>query len=339
MKRDAGHPARQPGRSPDPDGLDGLVFILDERCDSRCIMCDYWRISSPRRLTPSEVVGFWRRRVKIPPRFVTLTGGEPLLYPDLFQLAAFLKGKVPNLVLSTNGSLLEQYALQVAEHFDKVIISLDGARLDTHRIIRGRDTFAQALRGADELRRHGRDLRLTFKMVVQKRNFRELSAYVRLALDHAADGVAVAVPDLFSGGFVRFPDLLDRKMRTLMLSAEECGEFEAAIRQLQEEFPSDWLADFIVEGNLIRFLEYFRHHAGLVGGLSPRRCSQGAQRLIVNGKGEVKPCFFLEPIGHLDDLEEGDFYSSQKAVRFRTGFDPRSNPTCRQCAQFLDWRF
>ena len=143
----------------------------------------------------------------------------------------------------------------MAEHFDKVIISLDGARPDTHQTIRGRDTFAQALRGADELRRHGRDLRLTFKMVVQKHNFRELAAYVRLALDHAADGVAVAVPDLFSGGFVRFPDLLDRKMRTLMLNADECGEFETVIRQLQEEFASSWLADFIVEGNLIRFLE------------------------------------------------------------------------------------
>ena len=59
----------------------------------------------------------------------------------------------------------------------------------------------------------------------------------------------------------------------------------------------------------------------------------------MNGKGEVKPCFFLEPIGHLDELEEGDFYSSQKAVRFRRGFDPRSNPACQQCAQFLDWRF
>ena len=148
----------------------------------------------------------------------------------------------------------------------------------------------------------------------------------------------MAVPDV-SSGFVRFPADLERRKLALLLDVGECAEFERVVRELGEEFPPSWLAHFVVEGNLTRFLEYFPHHAGLVPSLAPRRCSQGAQRVIVNGRGEVKPCFFLEPIGHIAESDAGDFYTSEKARRFRQTFDPGTNATCRRCAQFLDWRF
>jgi MoaA/NifB/PqqE/SkfB family radical SAM enzyme len=55
-----------------------------------------------------------------------LTGGEPLLYPDLEALIAFAQSKLRfrNLTLLTNATLLPQHT-DVLRHLDRLVISLD----------------------------------------------------------------------------------------------------------------------------------------------------------------------------------------------------------------------
>jgi MoaA/NifB/PqqE/SkfB family radical SAM enzyme len=318
--------------------LRGVIFILSDRCNSRCLMCDYWRETSPSTLDASKVIAFWDRHVRQHPQFVTLSGGEPLLYPELFSLAEFFHSRTDSVVLSTNGFLLARHAAQVSALFDKVIISVDGARRETIRSIRGCDVLDQILAGARAVRT-GSKTRLIFKMTIQAGNYAEIPEFIRLARGEGADGVALAVPDLETGAFVRDPEGAARSRDGILLTRAQCGEFEHVVAEVENRFADLIAAGFVVEGHLRRFVDYFQYHSGLRPSLPPRTCDIAVSRLVVSSDGAVRPCFFLDPIAKLEDLGSGDFFDSKAARLFRAGFDSSREAVCGQCAQFLDWKF
>ncbi len=70
---------------------------------------------------------------------VLFSGGEPLIRPDLFELAAYARGKGLHVVLSTNGTLItREIAQKLKDHkFAYVGISLDSAIPAIHDKFRG----------------------------------------------------------------------------------------------------------------------------------------------------------------------------------------------------------
>jgi MoaA/NifB/PqqE/SkfB family radical SAM enzyme len=331
-----------PSRTMADAGLQGVIVILTERCNSRCVMCDYWRIEQPRVLARCDLVDFWNRRMGMRPHFVSLSGGEPLLYPDLFAVAHHLSARTDCLVLSTNGLLLDSACREVATHFHKVIVSIDGATADTVRKIRGVDQLERALHGVTAVLRHGHGIRLVLKMTLQKANFRELPAFVDMARALGVSGIALTVPELASRAFLREAGTRASAQRDLLLSAADAAEFADIAGQVASKVAADpgTASSFLVEGDLTRFVEFFDYHSGRAHALSPRQaCSVAGTRLVVYADGQLRPCFFLPPIGHIQDPVEGNLAQTEAGSGQRTGFDVAASGTCRSCCQFLQWRF
>jgi cyclic pyranopterin phosphate synthase len=82
---------------------------------------------------------------------VRLTGGEPLLRPDLSDLVSLLSKHKIDLALTTNGSLLRRNAQALADAgLSRVTVSLDALDDDVHRIMTdSRVPVAQILDGID----------------------------------------------------------------------------------------------------------------------------------------------------------------------------------------------
>jgi radical SAM protein with 4Fe4S-binding SPASM domain len=82
---------------------------------------------------------------------VVLTGGEPLLRPDLFELVEHCQTIKLKTGLATNGSLLtKEKAGQLKDAGLKLFhFSLDGASEDIHSAYRGKGNFQQVLSGMD----------------------------------------------------------------------------------------------------------------------------------------------------------------------------------------------
>lgn len=81
---------------------------------------------------------------------VILTGGEPLLRPDIFDIAKYGTGKGLRMVMAPNGTLItEAYAEQMADSgIKRISISLDGATAESHDSFRGvKGAFEGALNG------------------------------------------------------------------------------------------------------------------------------------------------------------------------------------------------
>ena len=125
------------------------TIAVTSRCNSRCIMCQYWKEEgSQKEFTPTEFGEIYRSPVFSSLERIVLTGGEATLREDLVQIAQAILDSCPNIremVLLTNGlepnlvvekvqGLLKLVDLKRLNRFS-ISVSLDGYG-DVHEKIR-----------------------------------------------------------------------------------------------------------------------------------------------------------------------------------------------------------
>lgn len=157
-----------PGPRRDPKGP-VVIWNLVRRCNLLCRHC--YSGSTDKdfsgELSTAEVATVMAdlRAFGVPA--LILSGGEPLLRPDIFELAAEAKRLAfPSVALSTNGTLIDEaMADRIADAgFDYVGISVDGIG-EVHDTFRGRaGAFAEAMTGIRLCAARGIKVGLRFTM-------------------------------------------------------------------------------------------------------------------------------------------------------------------------------
>ncbi len=129
-----------------------LVFMITDRCNSRCSHCNIWRqkpVENP--LTPEEIEKIFSDKLFENVKYVLCTGGEPTVRDDLEEIYLRLHKALPKatLQLSTN-AILPERTIQIVNTAMKnnikfeVGVSLDGIGKE-HDKIRGiKDNFERA---------------------------------------------------------------------------------------------------------------------------------------------------------------------------------------------------
>lgn len=131
------------------------TYLVCNRCNARCTMCDSWRIPRGVELTPAEVGQVFAKLGSLD--VVRLSGGEPFLRADLLELAeAVLRESDPRVLhITTNGSFPDR-VVDFARSFSqprrlRVMVSFDGLPA-VHDQNRGKAvSFERALRTVREL--------------------------------------------------------------------------------------------------------------------------------------------------------------------------------------------
>jgi mycofactocin biosynthetic radical S-adenosylmethionine protein MftC len=167
-----------------PDHLVGPLALHLEvvaACNLRCAHCFAGEL--PRReqpLTLSELDGLFATLSAIGTFRLGLTGGEPLLRHDLFEIIdlATAHGLCP--CLTTNGLLITE---EVAREFGKremvwLNVSLEGATAETNDRVRGQGTFDRVIEKLSLLSKHAR---FTLAFTVMQTNLHEIQQCAELA--------------------------------------------------------------------------------------------------------------------------------------------------------------
>jgi MoaA/NifB/PqqE/SkfB family radical SAM enzyme len=95
-------------------------------CNSRCIYCDHWKLQAGHDPSTAELQTVIESLYDLGVRHINLTGGEPLLRPDLPDLVDFAHQQDMVVCLLTNGLLLPRMADALLEaQIDAIIISID----------------------------------------------------------------------------------------------------------------------------------------------------------------------------------------------------------------------
>ncbi|MEO5345612.1 MAG: heme d1 biosynthesis radical SAM protein NirJ [Magnetococcus sp. YQC-9] len=153
----------EPGQSPPPrlPVAQGPVIVwnLIRRCNLTCAHCYAASADRPYagELTLDEccrVIGDLRAQGVAA---LILSGGEPLLRPDLFEIAAHAKMQGFYLGLSSNGTLMDpEMARRIARAgFDYVGVSLDGLEVNHDRMRGMSGAFRRSVAGIGHCRAEG----------------------------------------------------------------------------------------------------------------------------------------------------------------------------------------
>jgi radical SAM protein with 4Fe4S-binding SPASM domain len=133
-----------------------VVWDINNRCNSKCIFCDYWRKENEEKkeLSLKEKLEIIKQLGDAGVGFLSFCSGEPLLSKDLAGLIYESKKKEMLVNVSTNGLLLEENAKTLVESgIDSVTISMDSQRDLLYDKLRGSKAgFNRVVKGIEKLR-------------------------------------------------------------------------------------------------------------------------------------------------------------------------------------------
>jgi len=118
-----------------------VVWNLTRTCNLKCVHC--YTASEAKKysgeLTTDECKTVLEDLASFKVPAVLFSGGEPLVRPDVFELAGFARERGLHVVLSTNGTLIDREKAQRLKdlEFSYVGISLDSATPSVHDKFRG----------------------------------------------------------------------------------------------------------------------------------------------------------------------------------------------------------
>lgn len=174
--------------------LPRLIFWeTTKRCNLSCLHCRAVPVTpqSPvgysaggsLQLETKEVKAFIEELSTWAKPIFILSGGEPLLRQDIFELASFAANKGLSLALATNGTLITPEITKEIKKsgIKRVSISLDGASENTHdNFRRVKGAFNKSIQGINNIIKEG--IPLQINTTVTKQNINELDNILKLTL-------------------------------------------------------------------------------------------------------------------------------------------------------------
>jgi SynChlorMet cassette radical SAM/SPASM protein ScmF len=175
--------------------LNQIYFYLTEGCNLACRHC--WlapRFDADGSAYPTLAVELFETVIREAKPLglsgVKLTGGEPLLHPQITQLLEIVRREKLNLILETNGVLctpaMVKEIAQVPNRF--ISVSVDGADATTHEWVRGvSGCFEKAQQAVRNLA--AADTSPQIIMSVMRCNADQVDAVIRMAEELGASSV------------------------------------------------------------------------------------------------------------------------------------------------------
>jgi MoaA/NifB/PqqE/SkfB family radical SAM enzyme len=158
---------------------------LTENCQAKCISCDYWKTRWQDVISTERAIELINEIDAAGIRSLRLTGGEPLLRKDLFQiLSAADTSRFKRIIIQTNGLALKKLHKEVnVSPITDVAVSIDGLK-ETNDVIRGiRGYFDLAMGGMRLLR----GKRLAISVTLNRMSASELDELAERAREVGAE--------------------------------------------------------------------------------------------------------------------------------------------------------
>ena len=296
-----------------------IVYVTD-RCNSRCVMCDYWRYGQT-FLSIERAQNLALEFDRLETRWVLLSGGEPLLHPHWADVAKTLAGNQRQLWLLTAGVALKKHAQAVADLCENITVSLDGATRETYLSIRGVDAFDEVCEGIRAVVECGKHV--SIRCTVQKLNYQEMPALIELAHQLGVAQISfLAIDTLTHVAFARQQEIKEN----LALSLDDLPTFDSILSEMKTRFASDFESGFIAESSskLGCLSQYFAalHDETEFPSV---RCNAPRFSAVFTADGSVQPCFFISPSEVQNDL------NGSKMIALRHDIRTGKRVECKTC--------
>lgn len=307
-----------------PSSPEKLYLNVTDRCNLNCPTCYFGSGSGhgeyPLDLDTDQWHGIIDGIASDGVQCVFISGGEPLLRPDLINLLDHACRKFSNVVLLTNGTLItEPLASKMAQMDLRIQISVDGSQAVLHDSIRGDGTFSAAISGIKLLLSAGVK-RIEIVPTITKLNIGDLAGLENLAQSLGV-GYHFSLFMPVGRGKCRSRDLELTPVDLLIWAGDILDKMSS------DPACGDGAESKCPDGQKI---ECHGPEAPLA--LIPRvSCGAGKSILSVGPDGKIYPC----PLLHLPELACGNALtdSVMSALRLISGQIPDVDdlPGCSEC--------
>jgi len=285
-------PSRSPAR-PAKDQLRLVAWETTRNCNLNCIHCRASATAGPYEgeLDTRESYRLLDQISEVGNPIIILTGGEPLLRPDIYDIASYGTDHGLRMVMAVNGTLLtDPIARRLAEcGIKRLSISLDGATAESHDAFRKvNGAFQGAMDGIAAAKKAGLDFQIN--TTITKSNLSEIPKIQKLAVELGA--VAHHI-------FLLVPTGRGKYIVDQAIDAEEYEKVLNWFYDQRAQAPLELKAT--CAPHYYRILRQRSHREGTsVSFQSPvldavtRGCLGGIGFCFISHTGDVQPCGYLD---------------------------------------------
>ncbi|MBI5492053.1 MAG: radical SAM protein [Deltaproteobacteria bacterium] len=298
-----------------------ISWNITRQCNLKCAHCylDAKELSGEGELTTLEAKKALDRISSTSPQaMLILTGGEPLLRPDIFEIASYASAFGFTVVIGTNGTLINDNS--VKRLMDGGVkgfgLSLDSAGPAYHDRFRGMEgAWGRTMEAIDILRENKCAFQLQFTATRENKN--EIPGIIRLAVEKGA--MAVNIFFLVCTG--RGQEMTD-------LTPKEYEEVLRYIARAGQDYKGRLLVRARCAPHFVRIAsEEDIDSASFTSG-----CIAGKGYLRVSPDGFVTPCPYI-PVnsGSLNIKDSGFGYILENDPMFKLLSTASPGGPCRDC--------
>lgn len=309
-------------------------------CNLKCKMCNHWRWRGP-MLPQKDLKNLIPELAKMGCQRIHLSGGEPLMYPELpYFINKMRKNKI-KITMTSNATLITQEKAEelVQAGLNKANISIDSPVAETHDEIRGmKGAFERTLRGIQYLKN-------AFEEKAKQNDSSEGKMFLNMVVNQSNYQQVHQLPELVakSGmrGFHLIP-IFARNEELKHLSTPQIKEFNDSIAPVifeksqsldLEVEPSDiWIfgrteeeIQSSAQGNYAH--TYYQQNP----------CYALWTHALIDHQGNVAPCCTLTEqiiIGNIQEQSFQKIWEGKKFKELRKAHLP-IHESCNRCTMFL----
>lgn len=297
---------------------------ITKRCNLRCIHCDirktpetYSDITS-KEFSTSEVKEIIDSLKSIGTKYISISGGEPFLRNDIFELIEYIKNTGMALHISTNGLLItKEVAKRINDlGLNAVSISLDAATPEMHDEIRGvKGAFEMAVRGIRNLVDYENKVtQVGISPIITDLNLEELPELVDFAYELGVDAIRFQPWHISLGH--------DETESMLGIRGNRLNDLDNAIEQIM-----DRTKKYGIYTNTETYLrgvkKYFQDKNKI-----DAECFAGSFTCNISWLGEVVACAFIPSLGNVRREPFEKIWNSQQFNDVRKDITKGRCPKC-----------
>lgn len=281
----------------------GLFWAVINHCNAVCTTCNFYlvRPEDKTHLTLQEAKAATEVLYNSGFRFTSITGGEPLMNPDFFDIIdAITAGGLMITYIPTNGTLVDRHAAQRLKDADvKVVgVSVELVQEDgmgsTRKIPGLREILVQSREALDS------EGVPSYAGVLLSKATLDIPKVMEFVQDLGFDKVVFSYPQLQQESSY----IASRAIPDIDLSSEQVERVVAEIKAAKHDFPE--LGIYNTEESLNDFVKFYRGEARRYG------CWGGKKLFYLDWNLDLYQCFTLPKkygnlltLGRVEVEEEG----------------------------------
>jgi MoaA/NifB/PqqE/SkfB family radical SAM enzyme len=307
-----------------------IILDLTHRCNLNCVICDIRKDKDQTPLKTDEVKRILKEAKQLGIKNFALSGGEPLLREDIFQILDYCRklsypvGVLTNGVVLDDDNFFEKIKPYIIQGLVTLCISFDSLKPSLHDEIRGYSgAHAKTLRVLMKLSRlkdiHP-DVRVMVISIIMDRNLEEFLELLYFLKSLKVDQIQIQ-PILDNNLFLHQRDSVSR----YWVSSKRLSLLEKTISDIIIFKRQNPLLLINSEHNLELIKKYYRRELSA----QDVNCGRGIRDMLISNNGEVTTCF--DSLGNVREAPLIKIWSSPMRITVQDKVRKCATPCLLPC--------